>query len=64
MPGKRSTLEDDVAAAFERACNEHDLALAEHLLQALEVIANREGNEGRLQKAFLQLVHAMPSRGH
>jgi hypothetical protein len=64
MPGEQSTLEDDVAAAFARACSEQDFVLAEYLLQALEAIANREGQEERLGIAFLHLVHAMPSCGH
>lgn len=40
-------LEEKVCDVFECACQEQDLEVAEHLLQALEVLAKRAGGEGR-----------------
>lgn len=58
------TLANDVSAAFERACDEQDLAVAEHLLRALEVIAQRDSEqENRLQRALLRLARTLPQRG-
>lgn len=57
------TLEDDVSAVFERACDEQDLAVAGHLLGALEVIAQRNpGQVDRLQRALLRLARTLPRR--
>lgn len=56
------TLEDDIAAAFSRACREGDLKLAEFLFQALEAIAEREGSEERVEEAFGELLHVLPIR--
>jgi hypothetical protein len=55
------TLEDDIAAAFSRACRERDLELAEFLFQALEAIAEREGSEERVETAFGVLLHILPA---
>lgn len=57
------TLEDDIAAAFARACRESDLELAEFLFQALEAIANREGSDERVEEAFGELLQTLPVRG-
>lgn len=48
-----STLSDDVLAAFERACLEEDLEVAEHLLQALELLARRDNEVDNMQHAYL-----------
>ena len=48
----------DVFVTFERACREGDLELAEHLFQALETIAQREGEEAWLQRAYAVLIHS------
>lgn len=52
----RSTLEDDISAAFRRACGEHDWEAAEFLFQALESMAKRHGDEVRTEQAYLGLV--------
>ena len=63
MDETRNTLEDDVSAVFERACHEQDLAVAEHLLGALEVMAQRNaGQVDRLQRALLRLARTLPHR--
>lgn len=53
---QRTTLSDDVLAAFERACDEHDMQVAEHLLRALEVIGSRDEGKDCLEKAYLDLA--------
>jgi len=50
-----SSLEEEVFAVYERACREQDLEVAEHLLQTLETMAERSGNEVQLEKAYLRL---------
>lgn len=50
----------DVLAAYERACREGDLGVAEYLFRALEIIAEREGNDELMQPAyeiFRDVVH-------
>ncbi|WP_136415908.1 hypothetical protein [Herbaspirillum sp. ST 5-3] len=59
---RRRTLSGDVLAAFERACREDDLAVAEHLLAALETIARREETSETLQQVYLELVHVLRSQ--
>lgn len=58
----KCSLEDDVSPAFKRACREDDLAVAEHLLRALEVIARRGDAQDRLARAFLLLAQTLPQR--
>ncbi|MCU6435255.1 hypothetical protein LPB67_15880 [Undibacterium sp. Jales W-56] len=60
MSNARGTLEDHVLAVFERACLEQDLAVAEHLLRALELIAQRNGNDNQLQQALLKFAKSRP----
>lgn len=55
MKGKMNSLEEEVLAAFDRACREQDLEVAEHLLQTLEVMAHRSGNEEWLDDVYLRL---------
>lgn len=62
MTQKRSTLETDIRVAFERACREGDYLVAEHLLQALESIAKREGNPQQLENAYLQFANGQSRR--
>lgn len=57
-----STLDDDVLAAFERACDEGDLIVAEHLLRALEVMGGRNGGEEYVERAYLDLAHSFGRR--
>lgn len=47
------TLEHDIARAFRRACREREWEVAEFLLQALEAIAAREGDDTVLDAALL-----------
>lgn len=56
MNEELNRLEDDVFAVFERACREHEFEVAEHLLQTLETIAARSGDEDRLEEAYLRLA--------
>jgi hypothetical protein len=62
MGNQRETLGDDVLAAFERACHEGDLQVAEHLLQALEAMAGRAEGEERVERAYLQVAHSVGKR--
>lgn len=62
MSQRKSSLEDDVAAAFERACREQDFMVAEYLLQALEAIARRDGNDIPVQRAYRELIRALPHK--
>lgn len=57
------TLEDDIAAAFSRACREHDWECAEFLFQALEAIAKREGDDSRTRQAYHELLEQFAMRG-
>lgn len=59
-----STLEDDISAAFGRACRERDWELAEFLFQALEAIARRESDQMRLDEACGELVHHFRPPNH
>lgn len=63
MSAPRS-LEDDISAAFTRACLERDWEIAEFLFRALEAIAQREGTELRVESAYAELVQHFVSRGH
>jgi hypothetical protein len=56
MNEELNRLEDEVFAVFERACREQEFEVAEHLLQALETIAEGSSDENRLEEAYLQLV--------
>ena len=55
MKGTMKSLEEEVLAVFDRACCEQDLEVAEHLLQTLEVMARRAGNEEWLDDVYLRL---------
>lgn len=61
---RRCTLEDDISAAFSRACNERDWLVAEFLFQALEAIAQREGQGVRVDDALDELVREFSARRH
>jgi hypothetical protein len=50
------TLEEEIATAFARACHERDWEIAEFLFQALEAIAEREGNPSRVDEAYGELL--------
>lgn len=64
MVRQMTTLGDDVLAAFERACDEGDLQVAEHLLQALEVMGRRDVSDEYLERAYLDLAHSFGPRPH
>ena len=53
----RRNLADDVSAAFARACRERDFEVADHLLCALKIIARREDEPDRLERAYLEFAH-------
>lgn len=57
-------LEDDVSRAFKRACHERDWEVAEYLLQALEAIAKRDGDEPRVDAALNVLVQEWTKQQH
>jgi copper oxidase (laccase) domain-containing protein len=56
---QRQSLADDIMAALLRANEEKDYQVAEHLLQALETIAQREETETKVNEAYLQLAHTL-----
>jgi hypothetical protein len=56
---KNTTLADDVLAAFERACRKDDLQVAQHLIEALETIAQRENTEENLQRVYAQAARSL-----
>lgn len=51
-----AALVDQVAKVFKLACQEQDWELAEFLFQALEAIANREGNDDPVKFAYDELI--------
>lgn len=59
----KSTLQDDVLAAFERACHEQDFEVADDLLHALETFNRREAADELLQQAF-RVFSRLVSTGH
>ncbi len=60
--GARLSLEDDVARAFKRACSERDWEVAEFLFQALEAIAERDADDGRMNSILVELLRELPFR--
>lgn len=56
---KTKSLTDDVLAVFERACHEEDWQVAQHLLEALETIAQREDAEDELEHVYAQLAQSL-----
>lgn len=61
MRRKQPSLADDVLAAFERACREGNLQMAECLLQALETLGRREKAEGLMNLVYSELVRTLRS---
>lgn len=55
---ERPALADALSAAFEQACKERDMEIADHLFQALEVLSDREENDSRLRAAASALLRA------
>lgn len=64
MSARPPSMEDEISAAFRRACSERDWEIAEFLFQALEAIARREDDESRLESAFGELVDEFSTRSH
>ncbi len=62
MVKTKSRLKEDVRAAFECACREQDLEIAEPLLQALEILARREGNDDELKRIYLMISASLHER--
>ena len=60
--GAPRSLQEDIARAFRRACRERDWEAAEFLLQALEAIAAREGDDSALDAALLDSLHVKMRR--
>lgn len=56
-------LVDEVSKVFKLACLEKDWAVAEFLLQALEAIADRDGDAELLESAYGELLELRPDRG-
>ena len=56
-------LADQVAKVFKLACAKKDWELAEFLFQALQAIANREGNDAPVELAYDELLEHLPERG-
>jgi predicted NUDIX family phosphoesterase len=56
MNKRKCSLENDVRAALERACHEQDLQVAEHLLQALETLVRRNGDDDELKRIYLKIA--------
>jgi hypothetical protein len=58
----RATLEDNIAAAYERACLEQHLDVAEQLLEVLETMAKSPGDGGHVDRAlaFFARLFAKP----
>ncbi|QAA93173.1 hypothetical protein CKA81_04465 [Pollutimonas thiosulfatoxidans] len=59
-----TSLGDDILAVFKRACNEGDLHVAEHLLRALETMADRAGGDERMERAYLQVARSLVDTKH
>lgn len=62
MGGRNNKLEDDVLAAFERACCEEGWIMAEHLLRALEAMEERDGLRKHVEHAFLFFAEKVQQR--
>lgn len=54
-----TTLGDDVLTVFERACQEKEWQVAEHLLRALETLSVCEGADDHVENAYLELVRTL-----
>ena len=59
----KAALVDQVSKVFKLACRENDWEVAEFLLQALEAIAGREGNDDPVESAVGELLEHLPGRG-
>ncbi|PLC48622.1 hypothetical protein CR159_17540 [Pollutimonas subterranea] len=64
MDENHTSLGDDILAALKRACDEGDLLVAEHLLRALETMADRAGGDERMERAYLQVVRSLVDTKH
>lgn len=58
-----ATLVDEVSKAFKSACLAKDWEVAEYLLQALEAMAERDGDDELLESAYGELLELRPDRG-
>lgn len=56
MGSLRRSLSDDVLAVFERACQENEFELANHLLSALEAIASKQTDRHQLDATYLTFI--------
>lgn len=62
MNVKKPSLYEDVFATYERACREEDFEVAEPLLRTLEAIAQRQGEETWLQRAYIVFARSVLKR--
>jgi hypothetical protein len=51
-----TTLNDDLLTVFDRACQESNWEVAEHLLRALETVSRRERSDEHVENAYVELV--------
>lgn len=52
----KHSLNDDVFAVFERACQQNEFELADHMLLALEVMARKQNDTKQLDSAYLTFI--------
>lgn len=64
MSDAKNTLEEAVLQVFKAACQQQDFEVAEHLLRALEVIADREVDGNCLEPAMLTLARSLLGTRH
>jgi hypothetical protein len=56
-------LSDKILAAFDQACEQGQIGVAEHLVRALELALTREGGPGRVdQRHYMEPVIAAYER--
>lgn len=59
----QTSLGDAILAVFKRACDEGDFQVAEHLLRALEIMADRTEGKERMERAYLQIAYLPVNTG-
>lgn len=62
MDEKQQSLEEEVLAVFQRACREGNLAVAEHLLRALETLVEQDEAQGRAGRAYAKIFRFLQKR--
>ena len=59
-----AVLVDEISRVFKLACLEKDWDVAEFLLQALEAIADREGDDELVESAYSEFLEHRPDGGY